>query len=95
MKNYTLRIEAAGWSGTGINYEQVIEETETTDPDWDREGFIDWINEGKDFEDMQRIVDRKEEHDVRFTVTIYDEEGNTTYTERVWESEAAETALKM
>lgn len=95
MKKYTLTITAAGWSNGGYNYEQTIEETKTTSPEWDTAGFAEWINGGKDFEDLQEIVDRAEEHDVKFTVTVKDENGNTTYKASMWESDAAKIAMEV
>lgn len=95
MKQYTTRITAAGWSGTGFDYEQVLVVDKTTAPDWDRDEFIEWINDGKDFEDLQEIVDNRGEHDAKYTVTVYDDDDNITYSCSVWESEAAETALEV
>lgn len=94
MKNYTLTITAAGWDG-GFSYEQTIEETETTSPDWDKSGFAEWINDGKDMEDLAQIIDHADEHDVKFTVTVRDENGNTTYKDSMWESDAAKIAMEV
>lgn len=93
--NYTLTITAAGWSKGGYDYEQTIEETKTTSPDWDTAGFAEWINDGKDMEDLHRIIEHAAEHDVRFTVTVRDENGNTTYKDSMWESIAAKIAMEV
>lgn len=92
-KKWLLLIVAAEWNGAGFDYEQIIEDTETNAPDWDTHGFAEWINDGKDYRDLQQIVENADEHDVKYTVTISDGLGNITYTETMWESVAAKMAL--
>lgn len=94
-KKWSLVITAQGWNGTGFDYEQNVECTETTSPDWDNLGLAEWINDGKDFEDLSRIIENADEHDVKFTATIYDEFGNTTYKASMWESDAAKIAMEV
>ena len=95
MKKYTLTIVAAGWSGSGYDYEQIIEKTETNAPDWDTAGIAEWINGGKDMVDLAQIIEHADEHDVKFTVTISDENGNVTYNDSMWESDAAKIAMEV
>ena len=94
MEKYTLTITAAGWNGTGFDYEQTIENTETNTPEWDFAGIVEWINDGKDVEDLAQIIEHAEEHDVKFTFTVTDENGNVTYDADMWESQAAQIALE-
>ena len=95
MKKYTLTITAAEWNGTGFDYEQTIEITETTSPDWDTAGIAEWINDGKDVEDLNQIIEHADEHDVKFTFTVSDENGNVTYNGSMWESDAAKIAMEV
>lgn len=92
-KKWTLTIVAAEWNGTGFDYEQIIENTETNAPDWDTYGLAEWINGEKSAEDLAQIIENADVHDVKYTATIYDEYGNTTYHESMWESDAAKFAL--
>lgn len=92
-KKWTLTIVAAEWNGTGFDYEQFIESTETDVSDWDTYELAEWINDGKDYGDLYQIIGNADEHDVKYTATIYDEFGNTTYHESMWESDAAKFAL--
>ena len=94
MKKYTLTITVAEWNGTGFDYEQTIEITETTSPDWDSAGIAGWINDGKDVEDLNQIIEHADEHDVKFTFTVSDENGNVTYNYSMWESDAAKMAME-
>ena len=94
MKNYTLTITAEGWSNGGWDYEQTIEETKTTSPDWDTAGFAEWINDGKDMEDLNQIIVHAEEYDVKFTATVRDANGDITYRAGMWESVAAKIAMR-
>jgi hypothetical protein len=93
-KKWTLTITAVCWSG-GFSHELTLEETTTTAPDWDTVGIAEWINDGKDFEDLRQIIEHAEEHDVKYTVTARDENGNITYTESMWESDAAKIAMEV
>lgn len=95
MKQYTSAIVAAEWNGAGFDYEQLLVSASTNVSVWTREEFIDWINDGKDFEDLQEIVANRDKHDVKYTVTVYDDDDNIAYSCSVWESEAAETALEV
>lgn len=95
MKKYTLTITAAEWNGTGFDYEQTIEISETTSPDWDTAGFAEWINDGKDMEDLNQIIEHADEHDVKFTFTVSDENGNVTYNDSMRESDAAKIAMEV
>lgn len=92
-KNYTLTITAANWEQGCTCGESIIETSKTTAPDWDMDGFAEWINDGKDMEDLQRIIDREDYADVQFTVTVTDENGNVTYDATMWESQAARIAM--
>lgn len=94
MKQYTLTIIAAEWNGAGFDYEQIIEQTKTTSPDWDLDGIAEWINDGKDVEDLNQIIENADDHDVKFTFTVSDENGNVTYDAEMWESQAAHIALE-
>ena len=92
--SYRLTIVAEEWNGSGIDYTQCIEDTETNKPDWDTDGIAEWINDGKDMEDLNEIIERADEHDIKFTFTISDENGNVTYEESMWESDAAKLAME-
>lgn len=94
MKQYTLAIVADEWNGSGFDYEQLLLRSETNVSEWTREEFIDWINDGKDFEDLQEIVANRDKHDVKYTLTVYDDDDNITCSYVIWESSAAETALE-
>lgn len=95
MKKYTLTIVAEEWNGAGFDYEQIIEETATTSPVWDTAGIAEWINAGKDMEDLAQIIEHSDEHDVKFTFTVSDENGNVTYNDSMWESDAAKIAMEV
>ena len=92
-KEWSLTIGAQEWNGTGFDYEQIIETTETNVSEWDTYGLAEWINDGKDVEDLTQIIENADVHDVKYTAIIYDEYGKTTYHETMWESDAAKFAL--
>lgn len=92
-KKYRLTIVAEEWNGSGIDYTHCIEDTETNIPEGDTDGMAAWINEGKDFEDLNHIIENADEHDIKYTFTISDENGNVTYEDSMWESEAAKLAI--
>lgn len=92
-KKWTLSILAAEWNGAGFDYEDIIEESAVNSPDWDTYGLAEWINDGKDYGDLYQIIENADEHDVKYTATIYDELGNITYQESMWNSDAAKFAL--
>lgn len=96
MEKYTLTVAARVWMEGGFfGYDDIIEKRETGSPQWNLAGFAEWINDGKDFEDLQEIIDHVEEHDVKFTATVRDEKGNITYKDSMWESDAAKIALEV
>lgn len=92
-KNYGLTITAQEWNGSGFDYEDIVLSTEINVPEWDTYALAEWINDGKDYGDLYQIIENADDHDVKYTATIYDEFGNVTYQESMWESDAANFAL--